>query len=67
MNRKAGQYITRTVGGESYQAYLPAPLPPDPPLVLDGELLQWLEKANRAIGRLDGISDGLPDSHLFLD
>jgi Fic family protein len=66
VNREAGRYITSTVGGESYQAYLPAPLPPDPPMVLDGELLQWLEKANRAIGRLDGISDGLPDSHLFL-
>lgn len=67
MNREAGQYITSTVGGESYQAFLPAPLPPDPPLALDGELLQWLEKANRAIGRLDGISEALPDSHLFLN
>ncbi len=66
VNRTAGQYIASTVGGESYQAFLPAPLPPDPPLALDGELLQWLEKANRAIGRLDGISDVLPDSHLFL-
>jgi Fic family protein len=66
VNREAGRYVTSSVGGESYQAYLPAPLPPDPPMVLDGELLQWLEKANRAIGRLDGISDGLPDSHLFL-
>ena len=66
MNREAGKYITSTVGGESYQAFLPTPLPPDPPLALDGELLKWLEKANRAIGRLDGISDVLPDSHLFL-
>lgn len=66
MNRETGQYITSTTGEESYQAFLPAPLPPDPPLALDGELLQWLEKANRAIGRLDGISDVLPDSHLFL-
>lgn len=66
MNRETGQYITSTTGEESYQAFLPAPLPPDPPLALDGELLQWLEKANRAIGRLDGISDVLPDSHLFV-
>lgn len=66
MNRETGQYITSTTAEESYQAFLPAPLPPDPPLALDGELLQWLEKANRAIGRLDGISDVLPDSHLFL-
>jgi len=66
MNRETGQYIAGTTGKESYQAFLPAQLPPDPPLALDGELLQWLEKANRALGRLDGISDVLPDSHLFL-
>ena len=66
MNRETGRYITSTVGEESFQAFLPAPLPPDPPLALDGELLQWLEKANRAIGRLDGTGDMLPDSHLFL-
>ena len=66
MNREAGRYIISTVGGERYRAFLPAPLPPGPPLALDGELLQWLEKANRAIGRLDGISDVLPDSQLFL-
>lgn len=66
MNREVGQYIINTVGGKSYRAFLPAPLPPDPPLALDGGLLQWLEKANRAIGRLDAISDVLPDSHLFL-
>lgn len=66
MTRVAGQYITSTVGGESYRAFLPAPLPPEPPLALDGRLLQWLEKANRAIGRLDGISGVLPDTHLFV-
>ena len=64
--RETGKYVTSTVGGESYQTFFPAPLPPDPPLALDGELLQWLEKANRAIGRLDGISEMLPDTHLFL-
>ena len=66
VDRETGQYITSSTGGESYRVFLPAPLPPDPPLALDGELLQRLEKANRAIGRLDGISDVLPDSHLFL-
>jgi Fic family protein len=66
LNRETGQFVVSSVGGERYQAFVPAPLPPGPPLALDGELLQWLEKANRAIGRLDGISDVLPDSHLFL-
>ncbi len=66
MERTTGSYIASTVGGESYRAFLPTPLPPQPPLAFDGELLEWLEKANRAIGRLDGISDVLPDTHLFL-
>lgn len=66
MKRESGSYLTSSVAGESYRAFLPAPLPPQPPLALDGELLQWLEKANRAIGRLDGISDILPDRQLFL-
>ena len=66
MKRETGTYLASTVAGETYRAFLPAPLPPEPPLDLDGDLLQWLEKANRAIGRLDGISDLLPDTQLFL-
>lgn len=66
MERSTGSFIPCTLGGESYRTFLPAPLPPDPPLAFDGDLLQWLEKANRAIGRLDGISDVLPNTHFFL-
>ena len=67
MKRKVGEYVTQTVTGESYQAYLPAPLPPDPPLALDTELLQRMDKANRALGRLDGISQVWPNSGHFLN
>ncbi len=44
---------------------MPYPLPPDPPLRLDG-LLPLLDRANHALGRLDGISATLPDTSLFL-
>ena len=67
MKRKAGEYITQTATGESYQAYLPAPLPPDPPLALETGLLQRMDQANRALGRLDGISQVWPDSRHFLN
>ncbi len=67
MKRKAGEYVTQTVAGESYQAYLPGPLPPDPPLELDTELLQRMDRANRALGRLDGISQVWPNSGHFLN
>lgn len=66
MVRETGQYVKSSAGAESYRAFVPNPLPPDPPLSLDGELLEWLEKANRAIGRLDGVSEVLPNSALFL-
>ena len=67
MKRKSGEYVTQTVIGESYRAYLPAPLPPEPPLELDTGLLQRMEQANRALGRLDGISRVWPNSGHFLN
>ena len=67
MKRKSGEYITQAVTGESYQAYLPATLPPDPPLALDTGLLQHMDQANRALGRLDGISRVWPNSSHFLN
>lgn len=66
MERQTGEYITSTVGGESFQAFVPAPLPPVPPLELDSELVTMLEKANHGLGRLDGISHVLPNVNLFL-
>lgn len=67
MKRKSGEYVTQAVSGETYQAYLPAPLPPDPPLVLETGLLHSMDQANRALGRLDGISRVWPNSGNFLN
>lgn len=60
-----GRYEISTTGGERVRAFVPAPLPPDPPLVLDGALQQAFESATLALGRLDGISVLLPDQTLF--
>jgi hypothetical protein len=40
---ETGRYETTIVGGESVRAFVPAPLPPAPPLVLEGELQTLLE------------------------
>jgi Fic family protein len=61
-----GRYEPTTVGGERVRAFVPAPLPPDPPVDLRGELQQLLEAAVLAVGRLDGASALLPDASLFL-
>ncbi|MCP5298074.1 MAG: Fic family protein [Chromatiaceae bacterium] len=66
MQRTTGQYVTSTTTGERFQAFVPLPLPPEPPLAIDAPLLSLSEKANRALGRLDGISALLPDTELFL-
>ena len=52
--------------GEQVQAFIPVPLPPVPPLTLDGSLQQLLEEALLALGRLDSISVLLPDPALFI-
>lgn len=60
-----GRFEKRGRGAESFSAFIPRPLPPDPPLRLDG-LHDRLERANRALGRLDGVCSLLPDPALFL-
>lgn len=62
---RSGKYITCSVAGESYQAFIPAPLPPSPPLKMS-DIYPLLDEANIAIGRLDGISITVPDPTLFL-
>lgn len=47
-----------------YRAFLPAPLPPTPPVVLTGELQRLLSEAGRALGRLDGSVQTLPNPDL---
>ncbi len=60
---RAGRFVRQLAG---YAAFVPAPLPPDPPLVLDGELIGLLSEADRALGRLDGVSMILPNPDLFV-
>ncbi len=61
-----GHYIRCSTSPEPFQAFIPSPLPPNPELFLDVNLCDWLERANRALGRLDGISTLLPEPSLFL-
>ena len=63
---ETGHYRETAYRGEKVRAFVPAPLPPVPSLVLDGPLLRVLEAAILALGRLDGISALLPDKSLFL-
>ena len=61
-----GRYHVTAAANERIEAFVPMPLPPDPPLALDGTLQQALERALLALGRLDSISTLLPAPELFI-
>lgn len=61
-----GRHETTFVGGEQIQAFIPNPLPPDPPLDLSGVRQRLMERASLALGRLDSITLLLPDPNVFL-
>ena len=62
---QTGEYEITNVGGEQVRAFLPMPLPPNPPLQLEG-LQESLAKAHLALGRLDALSNFLPDARQFM-
>lgn len=61
--QRAARYHRQVTG---YSAFVPADLPPDPPVALDDELLTLLSRADRALGRLDGSIQTLPNPDLFV-
>ena len=62
-SQRAGRYERQPA---NYQAFIPAPLPPAPPLRLEGELQRLLSSADVALGRLDGSIETLPNPDLFV-
>jgi Fic family protein len=67
MKRKeTGHFITQTTQGEAVRAFVPAPLPPSPPIEWTAARLSAHQKASTAIGRLDGVTTLLPDPTVFL-
>jgi Fic family protein len=63
---QSGTCEVSTTAGEVVRAFVPASLPPDPPIQLSGSLQAELESAVLALGRLDGVAAHLPDKDLFL-
>lgn len=54
------------MAGESFNAFLPSPLPPRPPVAIDAGMQALLDRANQELGRLDGVTLLLPDPDQFL-
>jgi Fic family protein len=60
---RAGTYVRQPSG---YRAFIPKPLPPDPPLGYDTALTALLSEADQALARLDAATEFLPNPDLFV-
>jgi len=60
---RSGVFVKQVSG---YQAFIPKPLPPDPQVQIDADMAHLLSEADRAVGRLDGITSILPNPDLFV-
>ena len=60
---RAGRYQNQLTG---YRAFIPTPLPPEPPVVRDAEMDDLHFEATLALGRLDGAAETLPNPDLFV-
>ncbi|MCC8489254.1 Fic family protein [Xanthomonas citri] len=66
-HRTTGHYVAGALAGSRYQAFVPGPLPPVPALdFAQVELVVRKERADQALGRLEGITLMLPDPELLL-
>lgn len=63
MNNRAGRFVKQPAG---FTSFLPHDLPPEPPVTIDGEMIRLLSEADRKLGRLDGITQILPNPELFV-
>ena len=66
MNNRAGAFVSNLTGEMAYQSFRPAPLPPNPPIALSGELVAKLVEANKKLASLDGLSARIPNMDLFV-
>jgi len=66
MRQLPGYYLPTAYVGETVRAFVPNPLPPEPPIEWSASLLSLSQQAMLAIGRLDGLSVLMPDISQFL-
>jgi Fic family protein len=67
VSTRGGCWIRQQAGPEGFSAFIPAKLPPDPPLKFTPDLQRLSEAAGLALGRLEGVSSSLePDRLLYM-
>ena len=66
LRRTTGSYVQVATASGRFRAFVPAPLPPNPPVVWSSALRRQFDSALLALGRLDAVSAHLPNAALLL-
>lgn len=66
MANRAGYFKTNLSGNMEYKSFVPAPLPPNPPIEFDDEIVNLLARAASQLSVLESISSRIPSMGLFV-
>ena len=66
MKNRAGKYRTNFSGEAEYMSFVPAPLPPDPAIEIDSDMIKMLVRSNNSIASLESIAKTIPNMELFI-
>ncbi len=65
MNR-SGEFITNPKGEASYKSFRPAPLPPNPNIVMNDDMIKKLVAAKSELAKLEAAASLIPNAELFI-
>ena len=63
---RSGEYINNLTGDAAYKSFRPSPLPPDPAIELNDDLVNMLIEANKILASLDMAARFIPNADLFI-
>ena len=66
MANRAEERKTNLSGEAAYTSFMPSPLPPDPAMELDGEIIKLFVKANKQLAVLEKLVARIPNVNLFI-
>ncbi len=64
--KRSGEYISNLYGEAEYKSFRPTPLPPNPELKIDSDMVKKLVEANRDLMKLDTVAQYIPDVKLYI-
>ncbi len=66
MANRSGYYLSNLSGEMAYQSFVPAPLPPVPPIALSEDIIDLLVKAASQLAILENTAARIPNVELFI-